>query len=493
MYAGLGKEINARARHALSQIQFTVMAITLETLERWLTVPDEFEHLEFKEAKQQYDWNKTLGYCVAIANEGGGFLLFGITDKKPRAVVGTAAFPNLNETKERIFQKLRLRLEITELHHRNGRVIVFSVPQRAKGVPVSLDGTYLMRVGESLQPMSPDQLRKIFAEGQSHFLEQLSLDQLSADDVIARLDVQAYFDLLKIPFPSSRDGVLARLEAEGLIRNSPEGYSITNLGAVLLAKDLRQFPAVWRKVPRVIVYEGKNKLRTIRDQFGSKGYAVGFEGLIAFINSQLPANEVIGQARRDEVRMYPEIAIRELVANALIHQDFEETGSSVVVEIYADRIEVANPGKPLIPKERFVDEYKSRNERLADAMRRFGICEEKSSGIDKVVFATEYYQLPAPDFRIGEHHFSAVLFAHKEFGDMDSPERSWACYLHCCLKYVSNEKMTNQSLRDRFRLPDSKAEAVSRIISDAVDEGLIKNDDPENRSKRYARYVPFWA
>ncbi len=171
---------------------------------------------------------------------------------------------------------------------------------------------------------------------------------------------------------------------------------------------MRQFESLKRKTVRMVKYAGKNKLKTERDVPGQKGYAVGFSGLISYINSQLPVNEIIGQALREEVRMFPELAIRELVANALVHQDFEESGASVMVEIYTDRIEITNPGQPLIPTERFVDEYKSRNERLADLMRRMGICEEKGSGIDKVVFSTEYYQLPAPDFRVTPVHTTVV-------------------------------------------------------------------------------------
>ena len=467
--------------------------ITLDTLQRWLRAPAENEHLEFKDAGQQYDWQKTLEYCVAMANEGGGFLVLGVADKPPRKVVGTRAFLNLNETKEKLFDKLRLRVEITEIAHADGRVLVLEIPSRPKGHPLEIDGSYLARVGESVRPMSSDQLRRIFAEGQMPFLDQTARSGIAADEVVALLDVQTYFDLMKLPFPSNREGILARLTGEGLVRTDGHEYVITNLGAVLLAKDLRQFQTLWRKAPRVIVYKGQNKLETVRDQPGSKGYAVGFEGLIGFINSQLPANEVIGQARREEVRMYPEIAVRELVANALIHQDFEETGSSVMIEIYSDRIEITSPGKPLIPRERFVDEYKSRNERLADTMRRLGICEEKSSGIDKVVHATEYFQLPAPDFRISEHHTVAVLFAHQDFAKMEAGDRVWACYLHCCLRYVSNEKMTNQSMRDRFQLPDTRAETATRIIADAIEAGLVKSDDPDSRSKRYARYIPFWA
>jgi ATP-dependent DNA helicase RecG len=156
-------------------------------------------------------------------------------------------------------------------------------------------------------------------------------------------------------------------------------------------------------------------------------------------------------------------------------------------------MEISNPGKPFIPPGRFIDEYQSRNERLADLMRRLRICEEKRSGIDKVLRTVEVYQLPAPDFRLGERRTIAVLFAHRNFEEMDRNDRVRACYQHCCLRYVMNEKMTNQSLRDRFKLPESKSATVSQIIAAAVDEGRIKPDDSAMTSKRYARYVPFWA
>jgi len=214
---------------------------------------------------------------------------------------------------------------------------------------------------------------------------------------------------------------------------------------------------------------------------------------VEFINGLVPSNEVIEQALRREMKMFPEIAVRELVANALIHQDFTETGMSVMVEIYDDRMEVSNPGKPFISPDRFIDEYQSRNEQVADLMRRLGICEEKGSGIDKVVRAAEAFQLPAPDFRVGEKRTAVVLFGHKIFEEMDRTDRIRASYQHCCLRYVMNEKMTNQSLRERFRLSEKKTESVSRAIRDAVDAGMIKPGDPEQTSLRYRSYVPYWA
>lgn len=126
-------------------------------------------------------------------------------------------------------------------------------------------------------------------------------------------------------------------------------------------------------------------------------------------------------------------------------------------------------------------------------MRRFGICEEKGSGIDKVVKAAEMYQLPAPDFRVGEFRTTAVLFAHKDFSNMSKKDWIRACYQHCCLMYVSNKPMSNQTLRERFKLPESAAATISLVIGEAKEAGLIKSDDDKSKSTRYARYLPFWA
>lgn len=342
--------------------------------------------------------------------------------------------------------------------------------------------------------MSPDQLKRIMAEDGPEWALQAALTGCDADQVIQLLDTQSYFDLMHIPYPADRPGVIDRLEKERLIDRQQDGWAITNLGAILFAKRLDQFDRLARKAPRVIVYEGKGKLRTKLDQGGTRGYAVSFQALVEFIiNGLVPSNQVIEQALRREVKMFPEVAVRELVANALIHQDFLESGASVMIELYEDRIEVSNPGKPFISPDRFIDEYQSRNERVADLMRRLGICEEKGSGVDKVIEAAEIYQLPAPDFRVGERRTSAILYSHQDFESMDRGDRIRASYQHCCLRYVMNQQMTNQSLRERFKLPESKAATASQIIGATVDAGKIKLADPAQASTRYRSYVPFWA
>jgi predicted HTH transcriptional regulator len=256
---------------------------------------------------------------------------------------------------------------------------------------------------------------------------------------------------------------------------------------------MEEFPDLSRKAARVIVYSGVSKLDTRIDQKGTRGYAVGFQGLVKFVMEQLPQNEVIEDALRREVKLVPEAVIRELVANALIHQEFTAGGASVMVEIYSNRVEISNPGEPVVPVERFIDGYQSRNERVADFMRRFGICEEKSSGIDRVIQTVEAYQLPAPDFEAGLRRTHVTIYGPREFDGMDRNDRIRACYQHCCLRYVMKEPMTNQSLRERFKLPDERAETASRIIRDTLDDGKIKLHDAVGASKRYARYVPYWA
>lgn len=350
-----------------------------------------------------------------------------------------------------------------------------------------------MRSGESLVPMSEDQLRRIFAEGEPDWLEEHSQVGVDEEAIVELLDTQTFFELLKLPYPTHRNKVIERLVQERLVDQVNDQFAIRRLGALTLAKRLGDFPDVARRAPRVIVYTGVSKLETRLDQTGLRGYAVGFQGLVRFVMAQLPQNEVIEDALRKEVKLIPEEAVREIVANALIHQDFNVAGISVMVEIFTNRLEISNPGEPIVPVERFIDGYQSRNERLADIMRRFGICEEKSSGIDRVVHTAEIYQLPAPNFQAGHRRTVVTIFGPKPFDEMDREDRIRACYQHCALKWVMSERMTNQSLRERFHLPENKAAVISQVIAATIEAGLIKADESVGGSRKFARYLPFWA
>ncbi len=177
------------------------MTITPEQIDVWRTARSETQNLEFKEAKTQFDNTKLYKYCVALANEGGGFLVLGISNKPPRSVVGSAAFNDLVAMTAKLFKAVGFRVEIEEIQHPNGRVVVFHIPSRPKGTAYHFEGSYFMRSGEELVPMSEDQLRKIFAEGQPSWLDEIAKKDLSGQDVIQLLDTQTFFDLLNLPIP----------------------------------------------------------------------------------------------------------------------------------------------------------------------------------------------------------------------------------------------------------------------------------------------------
>ncbi len=373
-------------------------------------------------------------------------------------------------------------------------LVIFEV-QPAPNRPVRFKGAAYIRIGsykKKLQehPEKERELWRVFER--TPFEKGLAMDSATSDEVLLLIDYPNYFRLMKQPLPENRKAIFERLTSEKVI--IPKGrdrHAITNVGAILFARNLNDFDRLARKALRVIIYRGDNRVETIKEQVGGKGYAIGFEGAIAYTNDQLPQNEQIGQALRREIRMVPEIAVRELVANALIHQDFNITGAGPMVEIFTDRMEISNPGLPLIDTLRFIDEPpRSRNEALASLMRRMNICEERGSGIDKVIFNVELFQLPAPDFRSTGSSTVAVLYGPRQFAQMDREERIRACYQHACLLYVSGKRMANSTLRLRLGIKESSYTLASRIISDSIDAGLIRL---HSGTRRDACYVPFWA
>jgi len=281
---------------------------------------------------------------------------------------------------------------------------------------------------------------------------------------------------------------------EGIIVKQDNGlFGISNLGAILFAKRLAEFPSISRKAVRVVQYKGNNRLEMLKSDIGNKGYAIGFEGLIKYIEALTPSKEIIQGALRETKTAYPILAIREAVANALIHQDFSVSGVSPIIEIFDNRIEITNPGTPLVDIRRIIDNPpKSRNEKLASLMRRLRMCEELGTGWDKIAISCEIQQLPAPKIDLYEESTKVTLFSEVSFSAIPYEDRLWACYLHACIKQVQGEQLTNSSLRERFGLKESSSGSVSRLIKDAVEAKMIKPLDP-NTAPRYMKYIPIWA
>lgn len=468
--------------------------------------PKETGWLEFKhnnaEPQEIGEYISALANSAALQGKAHAYLLWGIDDAS-HTVLGTDFDPAAKRVGNEELENWLLRQLSPKIHFHFVRVDLDGLPVVALEIdcayrhPVQFGGAEFIRVGSYKKRLKDfqEKERALWRALDATPFERLPAAQrLSSEEVLRLLDYPSYFDLIDHPLPDGRSAILEALAADRLIESAGGGYwNVLNMGAILLAKQISDFGHLQRKAVRVIVYKGKGRVETLREQVGSKGYASGFEGLIGFINGLLPVNEVIGQALRKAVPVYPELAIRELVANALIHQDFSVSGSGPMVEIFDDRMEITNPGVPLVDTSRMLDNPpRSRNEALASLMRRMGICEERGSGVDKVVFQTELYQLPAPAFDVVGDSTRSTLFAPRPLTKMDQHDRIRAVYLHACLRYVQREFMTNTSLRERFGIDAKNSATASRLIKEALGSGGVRLQDPEAPPK-LRRYVPWWA
>ena len=379
----------------------------------------------------------------------------------------------------------------------DGNKVVVLIIQRASGSPVTFKKDSFIRSGSNTKPLRdfPAMEAQLWDKLRLYNFEKIAAKtDLQKDEIFQYLDFTCYFDLQNIPIPSNQDGILHYVMEDGIVVKQDNGlYSITNLGAVLFAKKITEFPSISRKAIRVVQYEDDTKLKILKEFNGIKGYAVGFEGLMGFLEALLPSEEVITETVRKTVTKYPMVALREIIANALIHQDFTIPGTSPLVEIFASRIEITNPGIPLVDVNRFIDNPpKSRNETLSGLMRRLKMCEELGSGWDRIALECELKQLPAPNVILYEENTKVVLFSELPFANIPQEDKLWTCYLHACLKQVTHEGLTNSSLRQRFGLEEKSSAPISRLIKEAVEKGLIKPFDPETAPK-HMKYVPFWA
>lgn len=461
----------------------------------------------------ELDWKSGLSpnkerlaeHLSAFANHsGGGFMAFGIdnststligvTQQAVEATVGQLA--NLG----RDALEPPIVIDHAAIDWDGVTLLVVHIPEQSVK-PVHRRGKSIehawVRSGGTTRKASRQEVGAMLMNSRAPRWEELRASgRLALADLAAQLDIEVICKLLQRPKPADSDERLRWLIDEGMVEPDGDAAYLTHFGAIAAARDLMSFDTLQRKRLRVIRYRGRNKVDTVDELVGQKGYAIGFEGLIAYLKRILPHSEVIREALRTEVAVYPEIALRELSANALIHQDFTIEGAGPMIEVFDDRIEFTNPGGLLPGKtvDRLIGATpESRNEILAAAFRRYRICEERGTGFQKVVTAVELFGLPPVAFVQAEKAFKVVLYAPRKFADMAQSERIEACYQHAVLKYLSSAAMTNTSLRERFKLAESQRSPISRLIRDALKTGRIKRKDPDSISSKFTEYLPYWG
>lgn len=462
-------------------------------------VPEELNELDWKSGLS----NKTerlAQHLSAFSNyKGGGMLVYGVHDD------GTC-FDLSKEEMDGIIEKLgniaknNLCYSITIDHsviEYEGHALLFIYIPEQKEKPVYLRGgdifdSYYRSAGQTVK-MSRNQVKSLIAESQGiTFEEQTAKTHLTGEEVLTLLDYKAFYERIDKNVPSASDTILGKLSDYGFCKKEGEYWSITNLGAILYANDIRNFDDLKFREIVIHKYVGTNNRQQEFEQHITRGYAAAFEDVVDFIMQSTGKEKI--DVVRETVPTYPRVAIREITANMLVHQDMGISGIPLSIEIFTNRIVFTNPGAPLNNINRLIDlPPNSRNEKLAQTMFMLHICEKRGSGIDRAVAAIEEMVLPAVKFTKGEEHTRVFLYPQKKLKDMTKQEKIDACYQHACLMYEEDMPINNQSVRERFELNKNQASVASRIIAETLEAGFIKPADEETASKKYMTYIPFYG
>lgn len=478
----------------------------IELINQLRRLPVETEWVEYKENNENPqevgEYISALSNSAAYCGREKAYLLWGINDKT-HEIVGTKFDPKTakkgNEELENwLLGNLNPRIDISfvQIETPNGKVVVLEV-QAAYFRPIAFHGEEFIRVGSYKKKLKdyPEKERRIWLSFEKKPFElRVVEDNLTSDELSELLDFGAFYTLLNLPLPSEREAIIHDLDDEKFIQTMDNGlYEITNMGAILLAKDLRKLGNLGRKAIRVIRYIGNGRVTAAREQSFNKGYAIQFDEIVGYIMSLIPQKEEIDGGRRKEIIMFPQKAIREMLANIMIHQDFTIRGTGPLVEVFDTRVEASSPGALLVDVDRIIDTAPhSRNENIASFMRRVHICEERGSGFDRIEEGMEEMKIPAPKVETGSDFCRTIIYSYPSEGKWTKDDRIRTCYLATCYNYVNKIPVTNSVLRDRFGIDSRNKATMSRIINDTCNADYIKLVDPE-AAPRSRKYVPYWA
>jgi ATP-dependent DNA helicase RecG len=377
------------------------MTVSGQQLQQWLTAKEN-EHLEFKEAKNNFHFEKLVKYCAALANEGGGSIVLGVTDSRPRKVVGSQAFTDLERTKAGLIEKLRLRIDAHEIAHPDGRVLVFTAPARPIGIPIAVDGAYYMRAGEDLAPMTADMLRRIFDESTPDFSAKICPKATLADlDPIA---IEAF----RIRWiDRSQNPALANRTPDQLLTDAelatPEGVTYA---ALILLGTRKALGNLLANAEVIFEYRSSNAPGPAnqREEF-RQGLLTFFDRIWELINLRNDTQHYQDALVMEPIHTFQEGAVREALLNAVSHRDYRHPGS-VFVRQYSRRIEIVSPGgfPPGITPENILDKQAPRNRRIAETLLRCGMVERSGQGADRIFEQCLRHGQALPDYSRSDAH-----------------------------------------------------------------------------------------
>ena len=391
------------------------MAPTMDQLLRWMN-STENEHLEFKEARRRFDFEELVRYCAALANEGGGHMILGVTDKLPRRVVGSRAFDNLERTKAGLIDRLHIRIDGDVLQHPDGPVIVFDVPSRPVGVPIQYRGAYWMRGGDALVPMTADLLRRIFDEAGPDFSAELCPAASMSD-----LDPAAIHRFRTMWERKSGNAAVSSLSDEQLLIDAELLVDGVLPYAALILFATRQ--ALGRHLAQAEVVFEYRASEASGPPTQRKEYRQGFflfqQDLWQDIDLRNERQHFQSGFFVHDVPTFNAIVVREAILNAVSHRDYRLAGS-VFVRQFARKLEIASPGgfPPGINEQNILWRQSPRNRRIAEAFSRCGLVERSGQGMNRMFEECIKESKAHPDFA-GSDDYQVSLTLR---GDVQDPQ-----------------------------------------------------------------------
>lgn len=379
--------------------------MTIEQLEE-LMISKEGEHLEFKEARKNFHFETLVKYCTALSNEGGGKIILGVTDKRPRSVVGSQAFAQPERTRAGLIAQLHLNIDFSIVNHPDGRVLIFHVPTHPIGNPVKDKGVYWQRQGDSLIAMSEDRLRSIFAEAGHDFSADICASATMDD-----LDSASIENLRKRWIIKSGNQGLATLTQEQLL-NDAEALVDGDLtyAALILFGSRKALGRHLAQAEVIFEYRASDASGPAqqRKEF-RQGFFSFYDELWNLINLRNDIQHFQSGLFVLDIPTFSERIVREAVLNAVSHRDYQ-LGGSVFIRQHPRRLVLESPGGfPVgITEQNILDHQVPRNRRIADIFAKCGLVERSGQGMNLMFELSIKESKPTPDFT-GTDQYQVVL------------------------------------------------------------------------------------
>lgn len=372
----------------------------------------EGDHFEFKKAENRYDIDEGAKYLSAMSNHGGGRLVLGVTDKRPRKVVGSKAFSQPESIVRYYIDKLHVRVDFVIYHDdEDNRVLVFEVASRPIGLPVQFEGIAWWRDGDSLVPMPEDVRRAIYAEGGHDFSSDIC-PEVTIDD----LDSKAIKKFRKRWHDHSENKRISTLSDEQLLRDAG---AITDIGVTYAALILFGKNTILRsKLPHAdVVFEYRSKESAgpaaQREDF-QEGFFSYSDRIWELVNLRNDDQYYKDGFHRHPISTFNEDTVREAVLNAVSHRDYQR-GGSIFVRQYQNRLVIESPGgfPQGITIENILDRQSARNRLIAEIFRLCGLVERAGQGMNLIHEIAIKEAKPLPDFSGSDAYYVMLTLRGK--------------------------------------------------------------------------------